>query len=241
MKIRSSNFLWGLAFIIVGVCYAGDAFHLWNFDLFFDGWWTLFLIIPCLYGILVNGFGMGKFIGLVIGIGLLLSEQRIISSRLIDNLIFPIILVLIGINILNSGKYKERKEIEGSDDININSDTNKNEYKYDKKVKLGYTAIFSGIEEKISNEEFNGTGILAAFGSVDLDLKDSYITHNINIKSFCMFGSVDLIVPSDIRVEVTSIPIFGGTSNTTQAPINRDSPVIYVDSICIFGGVDIKN
>ena len=47
MKKTLTNFLWGLFFIIIGIGFLGEALNLWNFELFFPGWWTLFIIIPC--------------------------------------------------------------------------------------------------------------------------------------------------------------------------------------------------
>lgn len=39
----------GLLLLIIGVGFIGEATHLWNFNLFFPGWWTLFIIIPRLF------------------------------------------------------------------------------------------------------------------------------------------------------------------------------------------------
>jgi len=60
MRSRFATVLWGIIFITVGIFYAGDIFNLWDFKLFFHGWWTLFIIIPCLINIVENGFGTGN-------------------------------------------------------------------------------------------------------------------------------------------------------------------------------------
>lgn len=250
MKARLSNILWGLAFIIVGICYAGNAFNWWNFDLFFEGWWTLFIIVPCLWGLIVNGFGLGKLIGLIVGLILLLSEQQIINSEFIDKMIFPIILVVIGINILSDGRYKKEKEIDSDYSIendksnNINTDKinlNK-EYTDEKEIskEKNYTAIFSGIEERITNELFRHANLLALFGGIDFDLKDSYIENEAKIKVVCIFGGVDIFLPKNVKVRVSSVPILGGTSNLAENSSDDNAPIIYVEAICICGGVDIK-
>ena len=68
MRSRLSNILWGLFFILIGIGFAGNAFNLWDFNLFFPGWWTLFIIIPCGISILQDGFHSGSCIGLAIGV-----------------------------------------------------------------------------------------------------------------------------------------------------------------------------
>ena len=44
---KISSLLWGLVFIIVGVIFGLNALDITNINVFFDGWWTLFIIIPC--------------------------------------------------------------------------------------------------------------------------------------------------------------------------------------------------
>ena len=48
---KISKILWGIAFIFAGVIFALNAFGITDIEIFFDGWWTLFIIIPCLVGI----------------------------------------------------------------------------------------------------------------------------------------------------------------------------------------------
>ena len=37
-------------------------------DIFFDGWWTLFIIIPCFIGLFNDRDRTGNLIGLVVGV-----------------------------------------------------------------------------------------------------------------------------------------------------------------------------
>lgn len=40
------NVLWGIVLIAVGVIIALHAFGVADINIFFDGWWTLFIIVP---------------------------------------------------------------------------------------------------------------------------------------------------------------------------------------------------
>ena len=52
MKMKNiTKILWGTALIAVGGIIALNAFEITGIELFFDGWWTLFIIVPCLVGI----------------------------------------------------------------------------------------------------------------------------------------------------------------------------------------------
>ena len=76
MKNKLSNAVWGICFIVAGLGLCGDILGLWNFNLFFPGWWTLFIIIPCLVALIQQGPSTGNCIGLAIGVLLLLSRPE---------------------------------------------------------------------------------------------------------------------------------------------------------------------
>ena len=42
------------------------------------------------------------------------------------------------------------------------------------------------------------------------------------------------------NIKVKSTPIFGGTSNKVKTVFNENLPTIYINSVAMFGGVEIK-
>lgn len=102
MKPKYSSLLWGLLFILIGAGYAGNAFGFWHFSIFFRGWWTLFIIVPCLANLIESGPSTGSVVGLIVGVLLLLGRQNILDGAFIGRLIIPIALVIIGLGIILS-------------------------------------------------------------------------------------------------------------------------------------------
>ena len=51
-------------------------------------------------------------------------------------------------------------------------------------------------------------------------------------------AGIDILVPDNVNVKVSSNCIFGGISNKTA--VHKDAPTIYVSGTCMFGGVEIK-
>ena len=47
------NVLWGMVLIILGLILGGNALGIFDINLFFDGWWTLFIIVPCFINLFV--------------------------------------------------------------------------------------------------------------------------------------------------------------------------------------------
>ena len=97
---RISNILWGFVLIIIGVIFGLNALNIADINIFFDGWWTLFIIVPCFIDLFKNESKTGNIIGLIIGVALLLSCRGILDSGMIFKLMVPFILVCIGLSII---------------------------------------------------------------------------------------------------------------------------------------------
>ena len=107
MKSKSSMF-WGLILIVVGVLFLGNNLNWWDIDIFFDGWWSLFIIIPSIYGLFDGTSRGGSLISLTVGVLLLLAAQDIIDYGMIWKILVPIIIIVIGLSLIfNNGKKKK--------------------------------------------------------------------------------------------------------------------------------------
>lgn len=176
---KIENTVIGFILIIIGVIIGLNAFHITNIDLFFDGWWTLFIIVPCFFGLFKDQDKTGNIIGLIVGIYLLLYCQGLINFQFAWKLVVPVIFVLIGLKMIFKDTFNKKKPHQ-----NI----------YDGKLYTGgnYDVTFNGLILDLSkaylNEETNIT-ISTLFGGVDLYLPDDV---NIQIQSSNFLGGVDL-------------------------------------------------
>ena len=93
---KNANALWGVLLILAGVVFAGNALGLWYVPLFFPGWWTLFIILPCLVNVVRYGFHTAPVVGIVVGLLLLLASWDIFSFSMMWKLVFPLALIFIG-------------------------------------------------------------------------------------------------------------------------------------------------
>lgn len=247
MRNKLSNVLWGLFFILIGVGIAGNVMNIWDFHLFFDGWWTLLIIVPCFISMLQTGFSTGSTIGFIIGV-LLLMNYQIDFSFNIWQLIVPVILVFIGIRIMFQGAFRKRINYEehtynagGSSGYNGSNGFNQssNGTNYTNASKGEYSAVFSSNHIHIT-EPFYGTSLSAAFGAIVLDLRDAQIIGDVEINASAIFGGIDIYLPNGVKVKTSNVPIFGGVSNKHTQSSDPAAPTIYLNSTCMFGGIDIK-
>lgn len=169
---------------------------------------------------------MASFIGFVIGIALLLCSQGIVTFSVIRKLIIPFILVMVGLGFI----FRDFFHSKINEKIKTLNKTGLKEY----------AATFGGNKVDMSNEVFEGVDLTAVFGGVELNLVDSIIKEDQVINATSIFGGITIKVPNNINVKVKSTSIFGGVENKAKGNKEENTPTIYVNALCMFGGVEIK-
>lgn len=222
---KFGDLLWGIVFIALGLIIGLNVTGVTHIDVFFDGWWTLFIIIPCFIGLFREQEKIGNLIGLTIGVALLAAAQGILAMDMVLKLIFPAILVAIGLGIIFKGL------IQNSITEKIKT-VNKNNLE-------SYCATFSEQNVNMNGVDFKGANLDAVFGSVVLDLNGAHIAEDRVIHATAVFGGIQIKVPQGINVKVKSNSIFGGVSNKVTHHTDN-APTLYINGSGIFGGVDIK-
>lgn len=122
MKNSLEKILWGVLLVVFGAVLAGRALDLFEFNLFFSGWWTFFIIIPSAIS-LISGNNISSSIGgLAIGILLLMAQSGIVDWQDFGKLLVALIFVMIGCSFLFPGdknrKREDRKEYKQSKETN---------------------------------------------------------------------------------------------------------------------------
>ncbi len=225
---KLKSVMWGIALIAIGVLFSLNALGITDINVFFDGWWTLFIIVPCTVGLFTERDKTGNIVGLIIGVFLLLCCLEILSFSMLWKLLVPAIIVIIGLKMIFSGLFGNKA----------------NEILAKIKARGGETrlgcAIFSGQDINYNGEVFEGAELSAIFGGIECNLRNAIIENDCAIKVEAIFGGVDIFVPENVNVKVKSKSncIFGEISNKT--PARKDVPTIYITGTCVFGGVDIK-
>lgn len=223
---RSGAVIWGVVLIVVGVIFALNALHITNIDVFFDGWWTLFIIVPCGVGLFTERQKTGNIIGSIIGVFLLLCAQDVLSFSLVWKLLVPAIIIILGLKMLIKGLRGDRAS---QIMTKIKADGGQ--------PRVG-CAIFSGQELRYDGEVFEGAQLTAVFGGVDCDLRNAIIEKDCAIDLTAVFGGIDILVPENVNVKISTTSIFGGVSNKTVS--RKDVPTLYITGTCMFGGAEIK-
>ena len=209
-----TKYIIGFLLIFIGLILGLNAFGITNINLFFSGWWTLFIIIPSLVG-LINDKEKTS------------SLRDLIEYELLIKLLLPVILISIGLLLV----FKDVLSINGKEIKKINANN---------KESNNYIAVFGSQDLKFEDEKVENLDLKSLFGGIKLDLRDAKIEKDIVINTLSVFGGIDIYVPDDVKVKVSSTPFFGGVEVKRGKQSSKKEITIYLNSVCIFGGVDVK-
>lgn len=212
---RINSILWGAALVAASAVLALNAFGITDIEIFFDGWWTLFIIVPSIIGLFGGRDKTINIIGLLIGIFLLLSCQNILSFNILWRLALPVIIAIIGIKMIIKG-ISGNKYTEITEKLKENSD----------KIKVS-CATFSGQDIHFDNEVFNGAELTAVFGGIECDLRNAVFNSDVVITTCCVFGGIDILLPENVNLKVNSNSIFGGVDSKKNTRTHMITDILF--------------
>lgn len=227
MKKSTVSIILGIIIVAFGVFFGAKALgYLENIDVSFNGWWTLFIIVPCVLSIVNSGLNLFNTIGVGVGVLMLLTEQDVLKAPSGYQLIVPYLIIVFGLSIIFKKPIRMNKE--GNNGIFAG---NQGE---------NYFAVFGGNTPNFNGVDFRGANVYAIFGGVDLKLQNAIIKRDCIINSYTVFGGTDVILPKNVKAIVNSTPIFGGVDNRFLSEAGENAPTVLIRAISVFGGTDIK-
>ena len=234
MKKNINMLLWGIVLLVFGGVFLVGRLLGDGGSFFFPGWWTVFLIVPALASMVENRIDIGNIIVLLLGIMLLARAQGWIPV-ISWTLVIAMVLVVLGLYFVlravvgsrGSRPHSHRVEariIEGSFDANPS-----------------YTAILSSRTVKSQPVSLIGATCTAVLGSASVDLSDCIVEEDITIFCNAILGSVDVIVPQNVKIVYRNLPILGDVSGKALgAAPGANVPTVILDCTAVLGAVTVS-
>jgi predicted membrane protein len=251
---QKGKVLAGLIIVLIGSLILIDNF---GFDLpsWIMHWSNILIIIGLFIGVKHNFRNSAWFILVIIG-SIFTLKEAFGHDINFGKVIFPGILVIIGLYILFKPKtsfrhkakwkqfnqpeqftpYTEAHKTEADPSSTEQKKTSSNDY-------LDSVNVFGGSHQTIYSKNFKGGEITAVFGGCDVNLTQADFEGEIVIDVTAIFGGAKIIIPAgwEVKSEVTAV--FGGLDDkrSIQPITDGKHRLLIIKGIAMFGGVDIRN
>lgn len=219
----------GLALIAAGVLWILSLTGVLTFEFSTKGWWALFVIVPCLFGLINDKDKVGPCIGIGVGVLLLLAARDVISWNMMWQIALALMVIGFGIQLLF---FKGCHHHEASEIKTVSRDG--------KNIRRIETA-FGKQNLTFAGEKFEGADVQTSFGGLTLNLKGAEITDQAFIDLNVGFAGVTIIVPEGLAVQIAVTSGFGGISDNRYTKVNSGTPQLIIIGKVGFGGVEIRN
>lgn len=220
----------GLALVAAGVLWILNVTGVLTFEFSTKGWWALFIIVPCLFGLVNDKDKIGPCIGIGWGVLLLLAAREVISWQIMWQIGLALMIIGFGIQLLFFKTWCNKGVCEQETVSRDGKDIRRIESSFGKQ-----SISFAG-------EKFEGADVQSSFGGLILDLNGAQIADQAFIELNVGFSGVTIVVPEGLAVRVAVNSGFGGVSDNRRNKVDAGSgPVLIITGKVGFGGVEIRN
>lgn len=220
----SPRFAWsgaaqiGVILIVVGGLLLADNLGWLDAAVLFREWWPVLLILAGISWFVGGSRGMGTA-AVLIG-GLLLANAHELVDADIGSLVFPSLLVLLGIMLLNaSAKVRTAR---GADGVPL---------------RFADTGLAGGDRSWAAGD----LAATAVFGDTRLVVSDGDVgLERATVTALSVFGDVKVDVPAGWRVENHTTAIFGDVGIPQDQPTYAEAPVVELHGLVLFGDANVR-
>ena len=219
----------GLALIAAGVLWILSITGVLSISFSTKGWWALFVIIPCLFGLINDKNKIGPCIGIGVGVLLLLAAREVITWQMMWQIGLALVVIGFGVQLLFFKKLNNHGVCEIR---NISRDG---------KDIRHIEASFGKQSLSFAGEKFEGADVQSSFGGLTLDMNGADIADDAFIDLNVGFSGVTIIVPESLSVKIAVTSGFGGVSDNRRTKVDNGSPTLFITGKVGFGGLEIRN
>lgn len=251
----------GIILILCGVLFALKAFGIVIFGFWF--WAGAILTVCSVLSLVGPGRRVaGALFGTLLGIIMMLGSLDVIPGGHVFPLVFAAMMLVIGIKIIigknDDNRYEERNTSYKETTSHVEYDEYGNARTVYKDASFAnefhdnhtssekggrnqsYTAVLSGRNITYAGEPFDGVKLSSILGSLSLNLRNAYINNDTVIEANVVLGTMEILIPRNVRVVLDCTPVLGAASDRTASPTGMNCPTIRIKATCVLGNIDVK-
>ena len=220
----------GIALLLLGIGLMLEVTHVIDFN--FEGWWTAFIIIPCLISFFNSQNKTLSLIGVGTGVLLLLAARDIIPWSEFWRYLICIVFILWGLMLLFGSRRSSEPDKKAVDELK--------KIDQDGRSIRQINASFGKQSYEFAGQRFEGARVQCSFGFVGIDLRGADLLDGAVIDVDCSFGGMEIRVGDDVLVRNTIDASFAGVDCKDHLQYPERTKTLYVKGHCSFGGIEIK-
>jgi hypothetical protein len=105
---------------------------------------------------------------------------------------------------------------------------------------LALVAVFDGVDLESRAKAFRGGSMLAWYGGIQVDLRGAQLAPGAVLSVHALYGGIEIRVPPAWRVESKVKALAGGVDARTPAADDPDAPVLTLEGMALFGGIQVS-
>jgi len=220
----------GLVLLVLGVAWLGDAVNLWNFDLFFPGWWAALLMLCFFVSVVSDGPNVGNVFFMLVFGAVVLKENHIIPEAVNIWLVaFALAVIIFGGKIIVDA---------------LRGNKNVKHPEYEEKFVSGSTAsggshvnyTFAGETLRFAGQTIHDCSYSVSFGSLTLDFSGAYFAEDAYLSVAANFGEAKIILPPGVKADPQNSAAFASIKNQSEGNAS-----VKCKFDCAFGCISVKN
>jgi len=231
---RRSALCFALTVLTVGVIYLLSNIFQWNASF----WEILWPSIPLVYGLfgIWPRFSFFRVGCALVGGYFLIDNLDIFKFTIVNDLVFPALVILFGLSLLAAAFRKPKKN-----KIQFKGKTKdrKEQLKMDRDS-FDFSASFGEGPQYIQLPCLRTGSVSTSFGEYKLDLSGvASVSEDCTVDVRCAFGEVTLLIPSRFAVRTTTANFFAETSIKGE-PDESPQGTIFLSTSASFGEITIR-
>ncbi|MES2587916.1 MAG: DUF5668 domain-containing protein [Bacteroidota bacterium] len=199
--------------------------------------WEIVLILIGLVSLVKHNFKK-TFAYVLIVVGGLFMVNDLYPYTIQTRFIWPVLIIIFGISIFIKALTRKGKK-----DETFTILTEENTQTPDGNDYVESKALFAGVTKNIVSKNFKGAKITCVFGGTEFNLTHADFENQAIIDLTTVFGGVNLIIPSNWKVQTEITTAFGGVDDKRQLSMIQEdeNKLLILRGNCVFGGVEISS
>lgn len=192
--------------------------------------WPAVLMVVGVIKLVAGEHNVDRVMGVVLlGVGGIWQTNALGLTHVTIAQVWPVSIILIGVLFV----------------VHSLSDHTGRSAKFSMDPEPGSFYIFGGGERQVKAKDFRGSKMFAVFGGYEVDLTQADMeSTEAYVEANAVFGGGEIRIPTNWKVVVQGVGIFGGYNDKTHyIQTDPSAPVktLYVRGVAVFGGIEVKN